>query len=359
MTRRRLNLPRYCGNGRAGLTKVDVLVLLGAVLLVGIVVAPGILMQSRTSPHKLRCMNSLRNVGLAMQNFASANDDNLPEFVTSQPVTNSAGQQGEMVVGWPIQLLPALDNTALLKSIRQNAVIRSGRAEIGEKEQQVSLLVFQCVGNDDSYRTPGRLSFVVNAGFISRDLYHGDPGGLHKPGTLTWTGPPGSASARAVHMATGVIWQSIDDFRLSWDDIAKGDGTSTTIFLTENLQAGNWYETDTVRIGFGFPVDHKAGQVPFGRGHIFESEKKPLNTMFDGGALVTASPSDWTINADPKAKVGTRPRPSSNHEGGVNVVFCDGATKFLNENIDPHVYLKLMTSNAMAYGETELLQSQY
>jgi prepilin-type processing-associated H-X9-DG protein len=52
--------------------------------------------------------------------------------------------------------------------------------------------------------------------------------------------------------------------------------------------------------------------------------------------------------------VGTAPRPSSQHAGGVNVVFCDGSARFLNENIDKDTYVKLLTSNGVAYGEQTL-----
>ncbi|HEX3727860.1 MAG TPA: H-X9-DG-CTERM domain-containing protein, partial [Pirellulales bacterium] len=36
-------------------------------------------------------------------------------------------------------------------------------------------------------------------------------------------------------------------------------------------------------------------------------------------------------------------RPSSNHPGGVNAVFCDGHLSFVNEEIPYHVYTQLMT----------------
>ncbi len=36
-------------------------------------------------------------------------------------------------------------------------------------------------------------------------------------------------------------------------------------------------------------------------------------------------------------------RPSANHPGGVNVIFCDGRAVFLNEQIDYYVYCLLMT----------------
>ena len=124
--------------------------------------------------------------------------------------------------------------------------------------------------------------------------------------------------------------------------------------VTENLQAGDWYDTDTARISFGFPVKADGLRVPFGRGAIFESVDRSLNTEFPGGTLTEASPQDWRINCDLKAVVGTRPRPSSNHSGGVNVIMASGAGRFLSDKIDPRVYVKLMTSRGGEYGEGEL-----
>ena len=53
------------------------------------------------------------------------------------------------------------------------------------------------------------------------------------------------------------------------------------------------------------------------------------------------------------------PRPSSNHTGGVSAIFCDGHGSFLNENIDKGVYVKLITSNGVTYGELTLNQGSY
>ena len=42
-------------------------------------------------------------------------------------------------------------------------------------------------------------------------------------------------------------------------------------------------------------------------------------------------------------------RPSSNHSGGVNAIFCDTHAKFIREDIDPWVYNQLMSvSNTQA-----------
>jgi hypothetical protein len=96
----------------------------------------------------------MRNVGLAAQNFASSNSGKLPPLSSSQTVKNSSGEEGEFIVSWPILLLPALDNSALLKRIRANAIVQSGQAQIGD-EKQVAIEVFGCAHDLTPTRSRG------------------------------------------------------------------------------------------------------------------------------------------------------------------------------------------------------------
>jgi prepilin-type processing-associated H-X9-DG protein len=45
----------------------------------------------------------------------------------------------------------------------------------------------------------------------------------------------------------------------------------------------------------------------------------------------------------PNYRNGVMARPSSGHNGGVNAVFADGHTQFLNEDIEYTIYQALMT----------------
>lgn len=302
-----------------------------------------------------------------MQNFASSNNGNLPPLIDNLVVKpdKDAPQVGILTSGWPVLIMPAMDGSAVLKNIKHNAVVESGRApdavlRIGEAEH-IYFRGYTCPQDTDSHRMPGGLSYVVNAGFLSRSLYHGDPDGLHRVGQLSWDGNEvaGETTDIEVAAATGLFWRKSEAFQSSFDYVGVGDGTTNTLMLSENLQAGNWWDTDTTRLAFGIPIDTVGDRVPFGRGTFFESTKRPLNTQFDGGTLSTVSPLEWRINSELKAATGTRPRPSSNHEGGVWVIFCDGSGRFLNDRIDPHVYAKLLTPNGVKYGERELQQSEY
>lgn len=343
------------GRNRAGFTRTELVVVVVCLLLGCTIIGPGLLSR-RSQHHKLYCLNNIRHTTFAIHNAAAGTGGKLVRLTAPVPVTNSAGQQGTLVASWPVQILPALDATALLKQIKANAIIESGQARI-HPDEHIFLNPYTCPDDPNAYHIPGRLSYVLNAGFISQHLYHSDPNRKHTPGTLTWIGLPGDDDATAVQAATGVTWHPSTVAQISLDSIAAADGESNTLLLVENLQAGQWYDTDTASLAFGFPVPNTKGQVAVGSGQLFESADKPLNTQFAGGTLDTASRQDWRINRNLRAKLGTLPRPSSIHAGGVNVTLCDGSLRFLNENIDPHVYLKLMTWNGAVYGEGELKPS--
>jgi hypothetical protein len=312
----------------------------------------------------VQCLNNMRNVGLAMQNFASSNNGALPSLWANQNVTPlGSAVSGVMTVGWPIQLLPALDNTALLKNIRANATISGSAALIANTEKNIALEVFGCPDDVDSYKLNGGLSFVVNAGHMRDGLGSGAWGiddGNHFPGDIDWDQSGGALTTTdaALGYATGVFWGGFNGTNTSLEYVATGDGTSTTIMLTENLQAGNWHDANATRLGFGIriPTAQMANiYLPAPTGY----PTRWLKMNATGFSDVTVNPDDWFINRNLAAVATTSPRPASQHAGGVNVIFCNGSGKFLNENMDKVTYAQIMTSNAVTYGEQTVNEGSY
>src|SRR6188768_155872 len=119
MTRIRLATNR---KPRRGFTLIELLVVISIIAVLASLIAPAV-QSARRAARKVQCLSNMRNVGFAMQNFASSNNGALPALWSTQKVTNSSSQQGTMTVPWTILLLPALDNSALLKNIRNDAVL--------------------------------------------------------------------------------------------------------------------------------------------------------------------------------------------------------------------------------------------
>jgi hypothetical protein len=94
-------------NRRAGFTATELLVIL-AVLLVAAALLMGYLAQpnkSRKSP-RIKCLNNLKNVGLAFRIFATDNMDRFPMAVS----TNEGGSMEYIADGNPLMYFRALSN---------------------------------------------------------------------------------------------------------------------------------------------------------------------------------------------------------------------------------------------------------
>jgi len=106
---------------------------------------------------------------------------------------------------------------------------------------------------------------------------------------------------------------------MSLDYLSQHDGSATTLMRSENVAADNWIDTGEANVGFNW----QTGSSP------------PANSRINEN-----------INGD-------HPRPSSYHNGGVIVSFCDGHQYFLREDIAYHVYQHLCTPDSRLAGVTD------
>ena len=391
---------------RSGFTLIELLVVISIIAVLSSLIAPAIQSARRTA-RRIECLNNMRNVGIAILNASSTTGGELPALTSTMKVSNGFGN-GSFAIGWPIALLPALDSAALLKNIQKNALISSGVASIAQGDN-VWLPAFTCPDDIDSYRQPGGLSYVVNSGFISDEVWGRQETAtfFHQPYLINWkhastppalftrstdgttmTGDPSPADMR-VALSTGVFWRivGIDGYRPSVDYVVTGDGTTTTLMVTENLNAGLWSSTTVSDIGFGvrIPLDSTSffpasGTVAPNCGEF----PKPLSlntdfpcSQFQSMSMAsfinvpasTSSSSSTSSNSTSGAcgsgsttsnsTIASVPRPSSQHAGGVNVIMVDGSGRFLSEKVDINVYARLVTSNGVVYDELALNQAAY
>ncbi|MEX2187576.1 MAG: DUF1559 domain-containing protein [Pirellulales bacterium] len=102
------------------------------------------------------------------------------------------------------------------------------------------------------------------------------------------------------------------------------DGESTTLLISENMQATRWTLYDEPDIGMIWYADGSSPNAP-------QEDSALINAHRD----VEVSKGEYKYA-----------RPSSNHAGGVVVAFCDARTMFISDRVDyGGVYCKLMTPN--------------
>lgn len=108
--------------------------------------------------------------------------------------------------------------------------------------------------------------------------------------------------------------------KIRLDEIAKYDGTSNTLMMTENAAAEGWLIADLEQLAqtLWFPED------PTDSGFL------GLNADFKAGPA--------------KLRANVRyARPASSHPGGFMVVMCDNSVQFMSETTNYRVFAVLMT----------------
>ena len=199
----------------------------------------------------------------------------------------------------------------------------------------VELEIATCPSDAGTGDIPFRLSYVMNCGIWDRDF--GDE-------MAEWTYDLPANGIGHVSLGNSPV-------KLNLGFIAKNDGATNTLIVSENLNAVSWMSLP------GTPlegIDLEEGS----HGMVWTTQ----TTNWLGELESPTADRQYAINS-PRACALidsellrierdlwiSFARPSSNHSGGVNAVFCDTHAKFIREDIDPWVFNQLMSvSNTQA-----------
>jgi len=278
--------------------------------------------------------------------------------------------------GWPVELLPHLDNSTIYDAISESGALPTsdGGVSAALSKPGLSLKMLVCP-EDFKYGDDGALSYAANMGYVPAQIWGNPNLGTNGPlpnnvsntnlqSQIDWLGLGNGSLNDNVKITrdTGVFMTPLETTYVNPQNevrISSGDGLGNTLMFGENLQVDNWASPLHGMTGFALgmtttsgppyaPVRTVDGPGAIGVGTAENTALVLLNT--DNGAannfklydLATASP-DNRINRNLDAPVGTKWRLSSNHSGFVIVAFCDGGCKSLNDSIDDRVFARLIT----------------
>jgi prepilin-type N-terminal cleavage/methylation domain-containing protein len=367
---------------RSGFTLIELLVVISIIAVLASLILPGV-QNAREAARRTQCINNQRNVGTAMQNYASANRGQIPPLTGDFAI--NFGTQSDPIpraAPWSVHVLPYLEQGALYERLQTTTAAGGAGGQTIFDLAATSIDTYTCP-NDDNSDAPGGKTYVVNAGYvpvgrwasresrghaIARPTESGIESEYIWPGRWSpgQTAPPMDQPREHMRAtaASGVFWRSgvaadrTGGIRVTLDQISGNDGLSQTIFMTENINArpfepasedlhGGWISDLTNDIAFGFPIDAESNREP--------------GIM----ALQTTMATDQSgrpigrINLDLNAAPGTRPSPNSLHPGVVVVLMGDNSVRTLNQNMDIGVYAMLLTPNGNRYGQRILSSSDY
>ncbi|MDR1479944.1 MAG: DUF1559 domain-containing protein [Planctomycetaceae bacterium] len=329
---------------KRGFTLIELLVVISIIALLAGLLLPAI-QSARESGRRVQCTNNQRNIASALLVYENSTN----AFPGWRAFMNFGTVRGQ--ASWVVQILQQIEEADLKSSLA---------AGTASTINNIPILFCPSSAN----KKDRGLNYQVNAGAVD-DFAVGDP----------WTYDANSYNG--VFLDSACIKDKNKSSVVRLDDISKFDGTSCTLLIAENVNAGFWIASEGTHLccernGTSTPpspldnlssgTDKIEGSVGFCWARYYVSYPADPNgdgvaeaapkmyvpfrdncTAFDttddrvprtfNHCVSTAFGEDWYHSA----------RPSSHHSGVVVVSFCDGHVKALNDGISEKVFVQLMT----------------
>ncbi len=334
---------------RSAMTLIELLVVITIISLLIALLLPAV-MSARTTARRIQCQNNMRNVGLAI----ISDTESKGRF----PASGYFSADGnDALHSWVVTILSGLERNDIEERWDHRVPFDD---PANEKLASVTLPVLVCP-NDITAVGNGDLSYVVNGGFgwTTADTVNDCPAAFHA--TPSPSAQPidlnGDGVACAATMPVGStqsdkqLFEQTGLFFLENWPVGSGtqrhhtmdtvvDGLSKTLLLSENVRAGydpyasssNWASPFPLRNSF-FVSGYVCENLSCADGNVDYSK---ANSSEDPYRLEA-------INSSHDQPEGEAPWPSSYHPGGVLVMFADGHSQFLSENVEGSVYASLVS----------------
>ncbi|MBC7815503.1 MAG: DUF1559 domain-containing protein [Planctomycetaceae bacterium] len=313
---------------RSGFTLIELLVVITIISILMALLLPAV-QSAREAARRAQCKNNLKQMGLALQNYAETHQL-LPPGVggVSASGAGSGGDPNDQRLSGIVFLLPYLEQTALWKKIKQAPLQGGPPTSASFPHPPTDLGLLLCPTNSLPDKTPSRSArrayvFCVGDAAVS------------------------FTALTPIHLDTrGVFgWRACRSFR----DIQ--DGTSNTIFMAERAvgNMGNRKIQGLMAIVVPMSAPYSpavcASFVADGK-YVANSTTFPAIATPEMGQYwasgepehnnfaTAVSPNGASCDFQLMGASARLPTASSYHTGGVHVVMGDGTVRFINENIN-------------------------
>ena len=297
-------------SARRGFTLIELLVVIAIIALLVALLLPAVQV-AQESARRARCVNNLKQVGIALQNYHDAVGTLSPGYVST---FDAGGNDTGPGWGWAAMLLPQIEQMPLSNAINFNLPVE---AQANASARLTNVSAFLCP-SDPTASAFWAVARDVATGMARNNICQVAPSNYVAMYGVGEPGPDGD----------GVFFR---DSKVGLRDIT--DGMSQTLVVGERshrLGEATW--TGSVTGAILFPTDND----DIGRSRAETSSGMVLGHVGEGKGP-----------GDPRSDVNTF---YSLHSGnGVNFLFADGHVQFLKAMMAYPTYQSLATR---AGGET-------
>ncbi len=312
---------------RRGFTLIELLVVIAIIAVLIALLLPAV-QQAREAARRSQCKNNLKQMGLALHNYA--------DTYRCFPMGGSFGDLGtdgpsnSNRMNWAVFLLPYMDQAPLYQKIDFNRKCNPISTWDPNNARGTELPAFRCPSDPGSRGTTGQSAFAPTSyvACIGRtDRIHGNATDTTSAGAAAVAGIHGSYIAGNGTWARAVLNNGTENAIFSTNSSCKfqsiTDGTSNTMALSECVVGDQMIVPSSSTVNPCGPIESTDNR----RGYtwmLFDTPSSSYCTLLNPNSpAIDCHKYTAYINTIAKSK----------HTGGVHVTMADGAVRFISENI--------------------------